>query len=117
MNVIIKGTILKINAIQSIGNKGFTKRSLILQTLDKYPQELNIEFVKEKCDLLDSLTEGEQIAISTNILGRKWTNPEGVDMWFNSLQGWNIELLIKQEPEPQKEPEQAPDQEPDDLPF
>ena len=43
-------------------------------------------------------------------------NPEGVDMWFNSLQGWNIELLIKQ-PEPQTEPAQEPDQAPDDLPF
>ena len=112
MNVILKGTILKINETQSIGDKGFTKRSLILQTLDKYPQELNIEFIKDKCDLLNNLAEGEQIAISTNILGRKWTNPEGVDMWFNSLQGWNIELLIKQ-----PEPEQEPDPAPDDLPF
>ncbi|MCK5616209.1 DUF3127 domain-containing protein [Candidatus Pacearchaeota archaeon] len=113
MNVIIKGKIVKINETQTIGDKGFTKRSLILQTLDKYPQELNIEFIKDKCDLLDKLAEGQEVAISTNILGRKWTNPEGVDMWFNSLQGWNIELLIKQEPEP----EQAPDQAPDDLPF
>ena len=116
MNVILKGTILKINETQSIGDKGFLKRSLILQTLDKYPQELNIEFIKDKCDLLNNLAEGEQIAISTNILGRKWTNPEGVDKWFNSLQGWNIELLIKQEPEPEQAP-QAPDQAPDDLPF
>lgn len=116
MNVILKGTIMRINETQTIGDKGFTKRSLILQTLDKYPQELNIEFIKDKCDLLNNLAEGEQIAISTNILGRKWTNPEGVDMWFNSLQGWNIELLIKQ-PEPQTEPEQEPDQAPDDLPF
>ena len=113
MNVIIKGTILKINETQTIGDKGFTKRSLILQTLDKYPQELNIEFVKDSCQMLDKLNEGGQIAISTNILGRKWTNPEGIEMWFNNLQGWNVELLIKQEPEP----EQAPDQEPDDLPF
>jgi len=36
-------------------------------------------------------------------------------MWFNNLQGWNVELLIKQEPQP--EPEQAPGPEPDDLPF
>jgi len=115
MNVIIKGTILKINETQTIGDKGFTKRSLILQTLDKYPQELNIEFVKDSCQMLDNLTEGEQIAISTNILGRKWTNPEGIEMWFNNLQGWNVELLIKQEPQP--EPEQAPGPEPDDLPF
>ena len=102
MNTIIKGTILKINETQTFGDKGFTKRSLILQTLDKYPQELNIEFIKDKCDLLDNLAEGEQISIATNILGRKWTSPEGVDKWFNSLQGWNIEPL-KQEPEPEQD--------------
>jgi len=84
----------KIEVIQTEEINGtFKKRSLILQTeLDsQYPQLVNIEFQQDKTALLDSLTIGDDVKVSINIAGRKWTNPEGKELYFNTIKGWKID--------------------------
>ncbi len=68
---------------------------MIIQTDSdsQYPQELSIEFNQSKSDLLDVITEGSEVKVSFNLQGRKWTDKQGVDKWFNSLNGWKIEVL------------------------
>lgn len=84
----------KIEVIESEEVKGtFKKRALILQTelQSQYPQFVNIEFQQDKCSLLDTLEVGMEVKVSINIAGRKWTNPEGKDIYFNTIKGWKVE--------------------------
>ena len=84
----------KVEVIQEVEEKGtFKKQSLILQTelSGQYPQFVNIEFQQNNCDLLNAVVVGDDVKVSINISGRKWTNPEGRDIYFNTIKGWKIE--------------------------
>jgi len=119
----IIGKIKLINEEQTFGASGFRKRELVVTTDDQYPQMILIEFVQDKCDLLNSYKVGQDVKVSINIRGREWINPEGVAKYFNAIQGWRIEGLA-QAAAPQMPPAEnlapAPDlttDAPDDLPF
>lgn len=93
-SIELKGTVVKIGETEQ-RTESFKSRKLILKTDTdtQYPQEINIEFNQAKAELLDVIKEGAEVKVSTNLNGRKWTNKEGVDKWFNSLNGWKIEVL------------------------
>jgi len=83
----------KVEVIQEVEEKGtFKKQSLILQTElgSQYPQFVNIEFQQNNCDLLNAVVVGDDVKVSINIAGRKWTNPDGKDIYFNTIKGWKI---------------------------
>lgn len=120
----VTGKIKLINETQTFGASGFRKRELVLTTDEQYPQMLMIEFVQDKCDMLNNFQVGQDVKISINLRGREWINPEGVAKYFNSIQGWRIESLqasapMAQELPPLEELEAGglSDNEPDDLPF
>jgi len=122
----VTGKIKKIEETKTFGSSGFRKREMILTTNDQYPQMLKIEFVQDKCDLLNSYQEGQDVKISINLTGREWINPQGEAVYFNAIQGWRIENL--QAENSNEVPPMAPaesfetttnleENEPDDLPF
>ncbi|MGB3151841.1 MAG: DUF3127 domain-containing protein, partial [Maribacter sp.] len=78
---------------KTFGNNGFRKRELVITTDEQYPQHILVEFVQDKCDLLNSYAVGQDVKVSINIRGREWTNPQGEVKYFNSIQGWRIESL------------------------
>lgn len=111
----------------------FRKRELVVATEEQYPQFISINFVQDKCDLLDNYSIGEEVKVSINLRGREWVNPEGVTKYFNDIQGWKIERLNAQ-PHHANHPTNTPpqnqaapqdykpayennDDEHDDLPF
>ena len=69
----------------------FKKRELVVTTDEQYPQSIMIEFVQDKCDLLNNVTIGEDVKVSINLGGREWVNPQGETKYFNSVKGWKIE--------------------------
>jgi hypothetical protein len=73
----------------------FRKRTFSIECLDnpKYPQYIELELVQDKCSLMDSMEIGTDIRIEFNLNGRKWTNPDGLVKYFNTLQAWKIEPL------------------------
>ncbi|MDC9721490.1 MAG: DUF3127 domain-containing protein [Urechidicola sp.] len=120
----VTGKIKLINETQTFGASGFRKREVVITTNEQYPQMLMIEFVQDKCDMLNSYAVGQDVKIAINLRGREWINPEGVAKYFNSIQGWRIENLQTAAPQgadvPPMEEIQAADlssNEPDDLPF
>lgn len=124
----ISGRIKKIEPVKEYGANGFKKRELIIVTEDQYPQFINIEFTQDRCTLLDPLQEGQMVKVTFDIRGREWINPQGEAKYFNSLNGWKIELLQAVTPPPPMSPpdnlepmdsgnETQQDEEPDDLPF
>jgi len=120
----VTGRIKKIDETKEFGSNGFKKREIVITTEEQYPQHILIEFVQDKCALLDSYQVGQDVKIAFNLRGREWVNPEGVAKYFNSLNGWRIEPAQSSTPPPMAPPanmEQVDpntsSNEPDDLPF
>ncbi|MFA9290381.1 MAG: DUF3127 domain-containing protein, partial [Solirubrobacteraceae bacterium] len=72
-------------------SSGFRKKELVVVTQEQYPQQILIEFVQDKVDLLSGLNDGDDVTVSINVKGREWVNAEGVSKYFNSIQGWRVE--------------------------
>ena len=86
----IKGELIVKGQTEEVGTSGFKKRSAVVKPESQYPQTILVEFVKDKCDLLDSVNIGDKVTINYNLNGRKWTSPQGEDKYFNSVQGWKV---------------------------
>ena len=100
---------------ETFGND-FTKCNLIVVTDEQYPQEICIEFVKDKIDLLKSFKVGDSVKVGINLRGREWINPQGEAKYFNSIQGWRIEASDVTG-EASQEQNLVADTQSDDLPF
>ena len=124
----LTGSIKLIQEEERISDR-FKKRGLVLTTQEQYPQDIMIEFVQEKTELLDSFQQGQQVTISINIRGREWKSPNGEVKYFTSIQGWRIQKTEAEAPgmqQPMGGPKdtapKAPapdlsDKDGDDLPF
>lgn len=100
----ITGTIKVIGETKTFGDNGFRKRELVIETNEQYPQLILIEFIQDKCDILNNYQVGQVVKIGINIRGRDWVNPQGETKYFNSIQGWRIAVegsAIPQQPQPQ----------------
>ena len=122
----ITGKIKLINETKEYGSNGFRKRELVITTQEQYPQDLLVEFIQDKCDILNSYNVGDSVKVDINLRGREWQSPQGEIKYFNSIQGWRIEKLsLESNPNiPPIPPAEAfepaddvNDNEPDDLPF
>lgn len=87
----VTGNIKMIGETQTFGAKGFQKRELVVTTDEQYPQHILIEFVQDKCAVLDAYKTGESVKVGINLRGREWTNKDGEVKHFNSIQGWRID--------------------------
>lgn len=87
----VQGRIKMVGETQTFGSNGFRKREVVVTTEEQYPQHIMVEFVQDKCDLLNSYKAGQQVKININLRGREWVNPQGETKYFNSIQGWRIE--------------------------
>ena len=122
----VSGKIKVINPEQQV-SASFRKREMVVATEEQYPQFISINFVQDKCDLLNSYQVGEAVSVSINLKGREWTNPQGEVKYFNDIQGWKIERLQAQAPSQNMPPIPAAEafepatnfneEEHDDLPF
>ena len=122
----VTGKIKVINAEQQV-SATFRKRELVVATEEQYPQFISINFVQDKCDLLNAYKVGEAVKVSINLRGREWVNPQGETKYFNDIQGWRIERLQAEASAAQMPPMPAAEafepatnfneEEHDDLPF
>lgn len=106
----IQGRIKQIFPSQMIGQNGFEKRDLVITTEEQYPQTIIIQFTQQRCDLLDSLQVGQNVKVYINIRGREWTNPQGEIKYFNTIEGWKIEVIQTTNVTYQQPVQQAPQQ-------
>ena len=121
----ISGKIKLIGETKEYGTNGFRKRELVVTTQEQYPQNILVEFVQDRCEILNSYQAGELVKIDINIRGREWTNKDNEVKYFNSILGWRIEIIEESydtqlPPIPTKEElntDQDSSKEPDDLPF
>ena len=89
----VVGKIKLVGEAKNVGSGSFLKRDLVVSTDEQYPQHISIDFVQDKCDLLNNYQVGENVKVSINLRGREWADPQGVIKYFNSVVGWRIERL------------------------
>ena len=123
----VTGKIKMIDQTKEVGSGGFKKRDIVVTTDEQYPQHILVQFVQDKCDLLNGFQVGEPVKIDINLRGREWTNPQGETVYFNTIQGWRIANAQGDAPAAQAPPMPAAqafapatnlnEEDADDLPF
>jgi Domain of unknown function (DUF3127) len=113
------GKLLEIQETQQVSD-AFKKRVFVLEHTEniQYPEYISFELIQDRCDLLDGFQPGQEVEVSFNLKGRKWTSPEGITKYFNTLQAWRIEAVTpgaSQGTTPANN--NVADNEEDDLPF
>lgn len=89
----VQGKIKLIGATETVGSNGFRKRDVVVTTDEQYPQHITVQFIQDKCDLLNNYAPNQNVKIGINLRGREWVSPQGETKYFNTIQGWRIELL------------------------
>ena len=123
----VQGSIKVIGEVQEI-SATFKKRELVVSTDEQYPQTLSIEFIQDKTDMLNKFEIGQNVKVGINLRGREWENPQTKEIkYFNSIQGWRIELLENSNSDDELPPldnlspfepaSETNDEDLDDLPF
>lgn len=124
----VSGKIKWLDETKTYGKNGFRKREVVVTTEEQYPQHILVEFVQDKCELLNNFQLGQNVKVGINLRGREWVNPQGETKYFNSIQGWRIEAVATAAAPTQEMPpmppasafEAAPEKDnevEDDLPF
>jgi hypothetical protein len=88
----VQGKIKFIGTTEAVSDK-FKKREIVITTEEQYPQHISLQFMQDKCDLLDKYSLGENVLVNINLKGREWTDKTGAVKYFNTIEGWRIEKL------------------------
>lgn len=93
MGYEIEGTIKVIMDVMTFGS-GFTKREFVITSGDdRYPQDIKMEFVKDKVALLDKFRPGQRVKVGFEIRGN-----ENNGRYYVSLSAWKIHPADGSEP-------------------
>ena len=87
----IKGRLINIFETQQITDS-FSKREFVVEYAEnpKYPELIKMEFIQDKCEILNSYNSGDLVDVDFNLKGRSWINPEGEVKYFNTIHAWKI---------------------------
>ena len=83
----IEGTVKIVFAKQTF-DSGFTKREFVVTTDEKFPQDVKIECIKDKCDLLENVSAGDRVKATFNIRGNEYK-----ERYYVNLQAWKLEKV------------------------
>lgn len=78
----------------------FRKREFVIEkhemagTFEKV-DEIKFQITQDRCDMLDNLNRGDEIAIQFNIRGRRWEK-DGRVSFFTNLEAWRVEKVTAQ---------------------
>ena len=82
----ITGKIHLIGETQTVGSAGtFRKRTLVVKTDEQYSQSIPIDFVQDKCEVLDKYKVGDDVTVGVNVRGNEYNG-----RFYVSLNGWKI---------------------------
>lgn len=85
----LKGELIRVFDTKQVSEK-FSLREFVIETKEQYPQSIILQVSQDKCKVLDNYKLGDLVQVSINVRGRKWTDKEGNDRFFNTLEVWKI---------------------------
>lgn len=122
MSFDIQGKLYEIFDEQQVTGT-FKKREFVLEIPDgSFTQYVKFQLTQDKCSLLDSYKNGDEVKVTFNLTGKPYTK-NGQTMYFSNLQAWRIEPAANQgggapADTPQQEaPSFYSSEADDDLPF
>jgi len=90
MSFKLQGTLYRIFPTEQVTDN-FSKRNFVLEVAGEYPQKIQFQAIKERCDLLDSYTIGDEVTVHFDIQGKEFTK-DGKTNFFNNLNAWKLEV-------------------------
>ena len=82
----LSGTVKEIFEEKTFGS-GFNVREFVVTTeADKYPQDICLQCVKEKVEMVNKLKTGEKVKVSYDLRGREYQG-----RYFVNLNAWKVE--------------------------
>lgn len=65
----------------------FQAREFVIEVMDgNYPQMVKFQLLQERCQLLDTYNEGEEVKVHFDLRGREWQGK-----FFTTLNCWRLE--------------------------
>lgn len=108
----VNGKVILVGNTEEVGQNGFTKRMVVVETAEQYPQKLAIDFVKDKTSVLDGYKVGDNVSVSINLRGSEYNG-----RYFVNLQGWKISKTEQSANNIEVKEPVSVVAEPDDMPF
>ena len=82
----LEGKIKLIRDEKTFGANGFKKREFIVTVESgKYPQNIALECLKDRCATLDKFREGDHVRVKFNVQGNEYNGK-----YYNALIAWSI---------------------------
>ena len=114
----VEGTVKVIFDTQTFPS-GFSKREFVVTTKDRYPQDIKLECIKERIELLNSCAPGDTVNVTFDLRGNEYN-----DRYYVNLQAWKIEKQASggeetggDVPPPSDEHAPAEEEDEDNVPF
>lgn len=86
MAYTLTGTIKKIFPTQTFPS-GFSKREFVVTSKeDRFPQDIKMDCLKEKEEILKGFKEGDEVTVSFDLRGREYNG-----RYFVDLNAWKLE--------------------------
>ena len=111
MSNTITGKLKLIQDTQTF-DSGFQKREFVVTTAEQYPQDIKLEFVKDKCSVLDSYQIGQEVTVDFNLRGNEYNGK-----YYVNLQAWRVASGQSAPVQTQSAPVPSAPVEDDDEPF
>ena len=64
------GSVIRVMDTQTFPS-GFSKREFVIQTDEKYPQQIKLECIKERCSLLEGIRENDEVEVRFVVRGNE----------------------------------------------
>ncbi|MBD0402875.1 DUF3127 domain-containing protein [Flammeovirga sp. EKP202] len=86
----------------------FKKREFVLLIQEgSYPQYIKFQATQDRCNLLDTYNEGDDIAVTFDLKGRPF-DKGGETIYFTNLEAWRINPAAQAQAQPAAAPQQQP---------
>lgn len=77
----------------------FQAREFVLEIQDgNYPQFIKFQLVQDRCGILDSYEEGQEVKVFFDLRGREWNGK-----YFTNLNAWRMDWKSEAAPAPAQE--------------
>ena len=88
MSYEMKGTVKRLMEKWQHPTSDFFKREFVISTAEQYPQQVKFTAVKDKCEKLEGIKEGDLVEVKFDVRGREWN-----DKYFVDLNAWDIKKM------------------------
>ena len=91
----VSGVVHLIEETKTYGSKGFRKRLVVLeQEKGSFTNYIPIEFIKNACDKVDEMSEGDEVEVTYRLNGRRWQRDEASEVkYFLSAEAMSFRIL------------------------